>query len=103
MRRLIIIAFLFMNLSLPMGTQASNGGNVSPDPNFQIYLCFGQSNMEGNAAIEERTLLGSERLMLHRSSSQNGRKWLEMRIIKNNVHFYKEKLANMDEIVYFCK
>ncbi|MBQ4277682.1 MAG: hypothetical protein II750_06235 [Bacteroidaceae bacterium] len=22
------------------------------DPNFQIYLCFGQSNMEGNAAIE---------------------------------------------------
>ena len=103
MRRLIIIAFFFMNLCLPMGTQASNGGNVSPDPNFQIYLCFGQSNMEGNAAIEERTLLGSERLMLHRSSSQNGRKWLEMRKIKNNVHFYKEKLANMDEIVYFCK
>lgn len=23
-----------------------------PDPNFHIYLCFGQSNMEGNAAIE---------------------------------------------------
>lgn len=22
------------------------------DPNFQIYLCFGQSNMEGNAAVE---------------------------------------------------
>lgn len=43
----------FMNLCLPMGTQASNGGNVSPDPNFQIYLCFGQSNMEGNAAIED--------------------------------------------------
>ena len=53
MRRLIIIASLFMNLCLPMGTQASNGGNVSPDPNFQIYLCFGQSNMEGNAAIED--------------------------------------------------
>ena len=30
MRRLIIIAFLFMNLSLPLGTLASNGGNVSP-------------------------------------------------------------------------
>ena len=53
MRRLIIIVFFFMNLCLPMGTQASNGGNVSPDPNFQIYLCFGQSNMEGNAAIED--------------------------------------------------
>lgn len=23
------------------------------DPNVQIYLCFGQSNMEGNAAVEE--------------------------------------------------
>lgn len=26
------------------------------DPNFQIYLCFGQSNMEGNAAIEPQDL-----------------------------------------------
>lgn len=26
---------------------------TQPDPNFHIYLCFGQSNMEGNAAIEE--------------------------------------------------
>ena len=25
---------------------------AQPDPNFHIYLCFGQSNMEGNAAIE---------------------------------------------------
>ncbi len=25
---------------------------ASPDPNFYIYLCFGQSNMEGGAAIE---------------------------------------------------
>lgn len=24
---------------------------TGPDPNFHIYLCFGQSNMEGNAAI----------------------------------------------------
>lgn len=27
--------------------------SAAPDPNFHIYLCFGQSNMEGNAAIEE--------------------------------------------------
>ena len=26
------------------------------DPNFHIYLCFGQSNMEGNAAIESQDL-----------------------------------------------
>ena len=26
--------------------------NAAVDPNFYIYLCFGQSNMEGNAAPE---------------------------------------------------
>ena len=30
----------------------------APDPNFQIYLCFGQSNMEGNAAIEAQDKTG---------------------------------------------
>lgn len=29
-----------------------------PDPNFHIYLCFGQSNMEGNAAIEAQDKTG---------------------------------------------
>ena len=28
------------------------------DPNFHIYLCFGQSNMEGNARIEQQDLEG---------------------------------------------
>jgi len=27
---------------------------VAQDPNFHIYLCFGQSNMEGNAKFEPR-------------------------------------------------
>jgi len=30
----------------------SQGKSVAtPDPNFHIYICFGQSNMEGNASI----------------------------------------------------
>lgn len=37
-------------------TKITNGGSMDQpdgfDPNFHIYLCFGQSNMEGNAAIE---------------------------------------------------
>ncbi|HOT14709.1 MAG TPA: sialate O-acetylesterase [Bacteroidales bacterium] len=34
----------------------------SPDPNFHIYICFGQSNMEGNAAIAAADTIGvSER------------------------------------------
>jgi hypothetical protein len=27
---------------------------AAPDPNFHVYLCFGQSNMEGGGRIEER-------------------------------------------------
>ena len=36
------------------------------DPNFYIYLCFGQSNMEGNAAAEtqDKTSIGSRFQML---------------------------------------
>lgn len=39
-----------------------NGGEIEQpegfDPNFHIYLCFGQSNMEGNAAIESKDRVG---------------------------------------------
>jgi hypothetical protein len=31
------------------------------DPNFHIYLCFGQSNMEGNARVEEQDKTVDER------------------------------------------
>ena len=43
-----LIASLMLMLA---GTAAwAQGG--SPDPNFYIYLCFGQSNMEGQATPE---------------------------------------------------
>ncbi len=29
-------------------------GRAAPDPNFHLFLCFGQSNMEGGGRIEER-------------------------------------------------
>ena len=35
------------------------------DPDFHIYLCFGQSNMEGNARIEEQDL------QQHRSAAED--------------------------------
>lgn len=31
---------------------------AAPDPDFYIFLCFGQSNMEGNAKIEPEDLTG---------------------------------------------
>ncbi|WP_343330772.1 sialate O-acetylesterase [Polaribacter staleyi] len=33
----------------------------SQDSNFHIYLCFGQSNMEGSATIEEQDKIGNDR------------------------------------------
>jgi enterochelin esterase-like enzyme len=29
-------------------------GFAAPDPNFHVFLCFGQSNMEGGGALDER-------------------------------------------------
>ena len=34
------------------------------DPNFHIYLCFGQSNMEGSAAIEEQDKSVNDRFLV---------------------------------------
>jgi hypothetical protein len=45
--KIVLFASLFL-LSL---------ASFSQDKNFHIYLCFGQSNMEGNARIEEQDTL----------------------------------------------
>ena len=44
MKKYVVIALLSM---ISLGLQAQ-----MPDENFYVYLCFGQSNMEGNAAPE---------------------------------------------------
>ena len=46
----------------------------TPDPNFWIFLCFGQSNMAGMAPIEEQDLTVSERfLSLATTDGSDGR------------------------------
>ena len=39
---------------LLMGILVIHTRALSQDPNFYIYLCFGQSNMEGFPGIEEQ-------------------------------------------------
>lgn len=39
-------------LASAMMLSTASASMAAPDPNFYIYLCIGQSNMEGNAAIE---------------------------------------------------
>jgi hypothetical protein len=43
-----------LGLILILGFLFSNSGAFSQDANFYIYLCLGQSNMEGNARIEDQ-------------------------------------------------
>ena len=55
MNKLSFVASMLM-MCLPMTMMAQKNGpkeQDKPDPNFQIYLCFGQSNMAGHAAIED--------------------------------------------------
>ncbi len=40
------------------------GAKAEADPNFYIYLCFGQSNMEGNARPEAVDMIGDERFLM---------------------------------------
>ena len=55
MKRLILTAFAVF------AAMAVN----AQDPDFHIYLCFGQSNMEGNARIEQQDLEGvSDRFVM---------------------------------------
>lgn len=44
-KRIIRVAVLYFLLFVPMVTMAQ-------DPNFYIYICFGQSNMDGSADIQ---------------------------------------------------
>ena len=37
---------------------------AAPDPNFHIYLCFGQSNMDGGGRIEERDRMVDKRFQV---------------------------------------
>ena len=55
MKRLILSAFALLS-AMAINAQ---------DPDFHIYLCFGQSNMEGNARIEQQDLEGvSDRFIM---------------------------------------
>jgi len=54
-------ALLLLALSLAIPTTEVQ---AEPDPNFYIYLCFGQSNMEGQGTIEAQDQLVSTRFKM---------------------------------------
>ena len=75
MKRNVILSILFLS-ALCLKAQ-------TPDPNFYIFLCFGQSNMEGAAKPEQQDIAspGSRFLLMPAvDDAQRGRKkgeWCE--------------------------
>jgi lysophospholipase L1-like esterase len=61
LRKIFIAAMLFAAVACGSQNEAKTK-NPKPDKNFYIYLAFGQSNMEGNARIQDQDREGvSER------------------------------------------
>ncbi len=76
MKRQNMIPKILLLIGLLMITTKS----FAEDPNFHIYLCFGQSNMEGSAAIEGQDKTVDERFQVLQSYNcpdleRKGGKW----------------------------
>ena len=48
---------------------------AAPDPNFYIYICFGQSNMEGGGSIEEQERTVDHRFQVMADFDVTSRGW----------------------------
>ncbi|WBU90882.1 sialate O-acetylesterase [Cellulophaga omnivescoria] len=48
-------------------THTTESNTIDFNPNFHIYICFGQSNMEGSATIEDQDLLENSRFKVLQS------------------------------------
>src|SRR4051812_18355965 len=46
-----------------------------PDPNFCVFLCFGQSNMEGGGKIEDRDRTVDKRFQVLADFDNSNRNW----------------------------
>lgn len=66
----ILAALLILALALQIfltpaaGVAASEDESGKPDPNFHIYIAFGQSNMEGHAPAEEQDMTVDENYLM---------------------------------------
>ena len=68
----IILGICMMCVSVGGWAQKDGG---KPDPDFYVFLCFGQSNMEGNARAEIRDMNGvDERFRMMAAVDDAGRK-----------------------------
>ena len=65
--------FLKRILACALLLTSSIATHAAVDPNFYIFLCFGQSNMEGNAKIEPQDLVGIDNRFQMMAAVDNNR------------------------------
>ena len=65
-----LILFFLVVLLIPTAR-----AQAAPDPNFYIYLCLGQSNMEGGGSIEEEERTVDHRFQVMADFDVPGRSW----------------------------
>lgn len=58
------------NASIPVPT-------LEFDPKFLVFLCFGQSNMEGGARMDENDQIGNPRFQVMADFDQPARQWIK--------------------------
>ncbi len=68
---IIKMAFFFLVVVMISSTRAL----ADPDPNFYIFLCFGQSNMEGGGRIEEQDRIVDSRFQVLADFDVASRDW----------------------------
>lgn len=64
--------------AVPAPTTGANNverGDRKPDPKFLIYLCFGQSNMEGGSKMEEMDQVANKRFQVMADFDNPSREW----------------------------
>ncbi|WP_282038140.1 sialate O-acetylesterase [Saccharicrinis aurantiacus] len=59
----------YANATINMDDQS--GQDIAFDPNFHIYLCIGQSNMEGSAPIESSDKVANSRFKIYQAMDCN--------------------------------
>jgi hypothetical protein len=69
-RKTKLVVFSLAIVLVPLGNAFAQ-----PDPNFHIYLCFGQSNMEGGGKIEERDRTVDKRFQVLADFDNPKRDW----------------------------
>jgi hypothetical protein len=62
-------------LSLAAFLLFRNDASADPDPNFHIYLCFGQSNMESGGKMDEMDRTVDKRFQVMADADAAGRGW----------------------------